>query len=231
MKMVAFACRRLFGGTLLVAALALPGLALGAGLNASDPDVGYQIDAKASAALTPADAAKLDKALKTAAADYRAGRFASALQSYEAAQQLDPGRADIQTMLASARRLDGAQREAAAKLPADIKDRDLFFQSAYQAALQNEQDHKSLQAYNGFYQLWLTAGDYNGKTVKMISRVASELKDQAPASPAQAPSFQVASLASDAKDPSPAMPASINPPSAPATAPAASSSKRRSVRK
>jgi type II secretory pathway component GspD/PulD (secretin) len=167
--------------------------------------MGFGIKAEDSANLTADQQEKLAASLKRAAEDYQAGRFDRAVNAYEQAALLDGNREDLRQAVETARKMGEAQREALHRLPTDPRDQQRLFEVAYQASLQHQGKNNYQQAYNGLYQLWLTAGDYNGKTVAMLDRLDRQTQQQT----RMAPDYQVASLASDTLDRSPVLPPTL----------------------
>jgi type II secretory pathway component GspD/PulD (secretin) len=144
--------------------------------------MGYGIDPQNSTDLSPSLREKMASNLKHGAENYRAGRFDQAVEWYQGAAQIDSRREDVKQALEASIRMRNARQEALGRLPEDEKSRERYFQMALEASLRYQQEDKIYQAYNGLRQLWLTAGDYNGKTVAAIDQVRAQLKGrQAPA--------------------------------------------------
>lgn len=181
MKMLAFPCWRLMSGLLLAMTLTLPGLTRAAEVDATNPSMGELVQARLSGDPANADQEELLTLAAEAARAYRAGDFAAAVNAYEAASRLAPQNDLLKSALEASRQMSRAQEEARRRLPQDSQTRQRQFEAGYQAALFYQENDKTIQAYNGFYTLWLTAGDYNGKTVMMLERAASKLRAEQPA--------------------------------------------------
>ena len=65
--------------------------------------------------------------------------------------------------------------DARKSLPADPSERDKFLQTSFAQAQKYYQDGQYEQAQNAFYTIWLTAGDYKGKTLKMYRQAETQL--------------------------------------------------------
>lgn len=159
-------CRRI-----LLVSLILPALQSwthAAGPDKSNPDMGFQVASNAPALVQPGSSSKLDKlndTIRQAAEEYKQGRFDQAAKWYGSALQLEPDRKDLQQSLANARQMQDAQLKANAQLPRDPREREKFLAIAFEQAQQYAAHGKFPQASQAFYKLWLTAGDYQGKTL------------------------------------------------------------------
>ncbi|MCE5228955.1 tetratricopeptide repeat protein [bacterium] len=138
--------------------------------------------------------AKLTKNLDQAAQEFRGANFAAAVAFYDAALKLDPTLSEAGEKKALAQRLDEAQKSARRDLPAGNRERNRFLAECFRAAndyMAKQQYDKASQA---FYKMWLTAGDYQGKTLSLYADARSK---------ASTPAVKTAVLNGDAPLPPP----------------------------
>ncbi|MEN6625901.1 MAG: hypothetical protein ABFD69_06725 [Candidatus Sumerlaeia bacterium] len=146
--------------------------------------------------MEPSKATKLNESLESAAREFREANFSAAADWYEAALKLDPTITEARSKQSLARQLDQAQQAARKDLPAGKRERDRFLASSFRTATKFYNDQQFDKASQAFYTMWLTAGDYQGKTLKMYadarSRVAlgQSAAPEAPVAVAAAPAAQ-----------------------------------------
>src|SRR5262245_29445017 len=136
MKNVDFSSWRLANSLLIALLVASFNTGKAAELKPADPGMGYRLDARVSGSISSAKLEKLTENLQHAAEDYRAGRFERAAHWYQSALIVDPERKDVQEALLAAKQMHEAQNEALKRLPEDPKERQRFYEMAYESALQ-----------------------------------------------------------------------------------------------
>lgn len=170
MKKAVSARWRVVGGLLLAIVFwmgARPGLCQ----NAPQTDT----PAAAAGGVSAEKQAKLSEVRSRGDKAFAAGNFAKAVQWYQSAQQLAPQDAQAAQLLAGAQRMLDEQHKLLAKLPTDEAARNQKLSDLFQQASQYYRDKQYDQAYESLYTLWLTAGDYKGKVVKMYQKSGQEL--------------------------------------------------------
>lgn len=172
MRKAVTACRRILGGVLL----ALAATSAMAGAPAQEgPTMGYAVAPATGQAMSPEKLKKFNETLSQAAKAYADGQFAKAVQWYQAASQLEPKREDLARALASAQAMVQKQQKAQAELPTDAAERDKALATIFDHASRLYQEGQYKMAQTAFERLWLVAGDYKGKTVKMYEKCSGRL--------------------------------------------------------
>ncbi len=138
-----------------------------------DPEAGYQVREGAGDTMEASKLRKLNENLRQGALEFRAANFEAAIKWYEGALQLDPENAAIKQQLATAREMAQARQALVEKIPAGRREREQFLDAALASAqryLEQEEYDKAAQA---FHTLWLSAGDYQNKTLRLYAQARS----------------------------------------------------------
>jgi type II secretory pathway component GspD/PulD (secretin) len=148
----------------------------GLSLTEADPDAGLRIAAVLDDnGMSAVKRHKLDENLKYAAEDYRAGRFDSAVKWYRGATQLAPERTDIHELFNNAQRMLETQRREIDLLPNEPRERARLLEKAYDNAVGAYRKGRYDEARKVFYKLWVTVGDFKGKTLSMYRKTEKKL--------------------------------------------------------
>ncbi len=130
--------------------------------------------------------AKLTRNLDQAAIAFREANFEAAAGFYEAALKLDPTLAPAREKLALSRSLVQAQAAARKAVPAGGRAKERFLDASFKTASDDLAKKNYAKAAQEFNALWLTAGDYQGKTVKSYAEAVRLSAAPAAAVPAKA---------------------------------------------
>ena len=155
-------------GLILLALTLAPAVKAAAPLQV-DPEAGFHLSLDAGT-MEEGKRAKLDENLRNAAREFRAARFEQAIGWYEAALQLAPAQPALKAQIELTRQLAEAQRQAQSRLPKADKERQAFLKAALEQATRFMAAGEGEKASGALQQLWLTAGDFDSKTVKLLAQ-------------------------------------------------------------
>lgn len=169
MKIAVTAVRCILG--FLIGALILAPVQAGVAPGPADPDMGFQIleAIREDPDLTASKRQKLIDAVSQATEHYRAARFAEARQWFESAAQLDPDRPALQLAVEDVDARIASRRDLLRAVPSRESDRKAFLDAALAEADRLARSGEHAAAADTYNQIWMIAGDYEGRTLDAMS--------------------------------------------------------------
>jgi type II secretory pathway component GspD/PulD (secretin)/putative hemolysin len=130
--------------------------------------MGFDVAVAREGTISPVKLEELSQILKIAAEDYRAARFIRAIERYDQALQLAGERESVDEPRNIAVRMREAQRRAREGLPEAKKDQRQTLEDALTEATALKEQGQYIEAYHALFKLWVTAGDFKGKTLRLL---------------------------------------------------------------
>lgn len=147
-----------------------------------DPFMVFEIAAAARRAPGSERNARLASLLKEAGDSYRTAAFSGTIDLYNDALKIAPDRTDIRTLKQIAVDSRNLQREARKALPRTSDERESFLELTYDQARAYYRQRDYSRAYEAFYTLWLSAGDYRN-SLRLMEKARAKGKIESPAVP------------------------------------------------